>query len=99
MATKFENSKGFLIIEMTPEEAINKCNFGYIDKKKHEAFLVCDDCNDVIHFHNNVYYVAVLNRVLCKNCCDRFVNNFKRYEEDKAYEVKHYNYYANKVGL
>lgn len=34
MATKFENSKNFLIIEMTPEEAVTRCNFGYVDKRK-----------------------------------------------------------------
>lgn len=34
-----------------------------------------------------------------KNCCDDFIRNFKHYKEDEAYEVKHYNYYANQVGL
>jgi hypothetical protein len=99
MATKFENSKNFLIIEMTPEEAVTRCNFGYVDKRKNAALLVCDNCNDMISLHDKVYYVAVLNRLLCKNCCDNFVRNFKHYEEDEAYEVKHYNYYANQVGL
>ena len=99
MAAKFENNKGFLIIEMTPEEAINKCVFGYIDKHQHIDLLVCDNCGDKITYHNKVYYVSVLNRLLCKDCCERFVRNFKHYEEDKSYEVAHYNYYANKVGL
>ena len=99
MATKFENSKNFLIIEMTLEEAVTQCNFGYVDKRKNAALLVCDNCNDMISLHDKVYYVAVLNRLLCKNCCDDFVRNFKHYEEDEAYEVKHYNYYANQVGL
>lgn len=53
----------------------------------------------MISLHDKVYYVAVLNRLLCKNCCDDFVRNFKHYKEDEAYEVKHYNYYANQVGL
>lgn len=73
--------------------------FGYIDKHQHIALLVCDNCGDKITYHNKVYYVAVLNRLLCKDCCERFVKNFKHYEEDKSYEVAHYNYYANKVGL
>lgn len=73
MAAKFENNKGFLIIEMTPEEAINKCVFGYIDKHQHIDLLVCDNCGDKITYHNKVYYVAVLNRLLCKDCCEYFV--------------------------
>lgn len=60
---------------------------------------MCDNCGDKITYHNKVYYVAVLNRLLCKDCCEHFVKNFKHYKEDKSYEVAHYNYYANKVGL
>lgn len=91
MAAKFKNNKGFLIIEMTPEEAINKCAFGHIDKHQHIDLLVCDDCGDNITYHNKVYYVALINSLLCKDCCEYFVKNFN--------EVAHYNYYANKLGL
>lgn len=89
MAKKYKNSKGFLIIQMSLMEAFTTCEFGDI----------CDNCNDVINVNEECYYVAVLNRLFCKNCLLNFVNNTTRHKEDINYEKKHYNFYATKLGL
>lgn len=89
MAKKYENSKGFLIIEMSLLEAFNKCNFS----------IVCDNCNISLIDEDTVYYFAALNRLFCKECTDDIINNQNRYKEDIAYEIRHYNYYAKLLGL
>lgn len=94
MAKKIENEKGFLVIEMTVEEAINDCMFGYAGE------IVCDGCNK---YTNNpediIYYIAVLNMAFCKECLDEFLNRQEHYEEDKDIEEKNYNFIARMVGL
>lgn len=102
MAKKYNNDKGFLVIEMSKKEATDICGFGmtYVDKETGEVvkqIIVCDTCNSELT--DNVYYVAVLNRALCKECCDDFINNIDRSPEDIPYEVRHYNYYAEELNL
>ena len=41
MANRIKNDKGFLVIEMTPDEAINVCNFG-VYKVCNFLFNKCD---------------------------------------------------------
>lgn len=89
MAKKYNNDKGFLIIEMSIPEAIVNCNFG----------MVCDNCNELLVDEESVYYFAALNRLFCKECTDDIIANQERYEEDIPYEVRHYNYYAKKLNL
>lgn len=94
MAKKIKNKKGFLIIEMTVEEAINDCMFG------HAGEIICDGCNK---YTNNpediIYYIAVLNMAFCKECLDEFLNRQEYYEEDEDVEKKNYNFIARMVGL
>ena len=102
MAKKYENDKGFLIIEMDYNEAKDKCDFGIdiLDKDTglvDRHIILCDSCNDIMK--DNIYYVAVINRALCKECCDDFISGVDRYEEDIPYEVRHYNYYVEKLNL
>ena len=94
MAKRYENDKGFLIIEMSYEEAKNVCEFG-IDG----IIIVCDNCNNEFKSTDNIYYFSVLNRAMCKECCDDIIANQKRYKEDIPYEERHYNYYAEKLKL
>lgn len=89
MAKKYENGKGFLIIEMSLSEATDKCNFG----------ILCDNCNIPLIGEETVYYFSGLNRLFCKECCDDLIDNLSRELEDIPYEVRHYNYYAKKLGL
>lgn len=89
MAKKYNNDKGFLVIEMSISEATINCNFG----------TVCDNCNGLLTDEEEVYYFAVLNRLFCKECTDDIIVNQKRYKEDIPYEKSHYNYYAEKLNL
>lgn len=93
MAKRIENSKGFLIIEMTPEEAIAICKFGYFGE------LICDDCNKSIKNEENVYYIPVLNRVFCKQCYEDWLNSATRYDEDINYENEHFEFYAKLLNI
>lgn len=94
MAKKIENKKGFLIIEMTVEEAINDCMFGCAGE------IICDRCNK---YTNNpediIYYIAILNMAFCKECLNEFLNRRKHYKEDEDVEKKNYNFIARMVGL
>lgn len=89
MAKKYDNDKGFLIIEMSFDEATVNCGFG----------IICDNCNGLLVDEETVYYFAALNRLFCKECTDDIIANQDRYDEDIPYEVKHYNYYAKKLNL
>lgn len=93
MAKKYENDKGFLIIEMSYKEAKDICNFGYGRE------IVCDNCNSLFNENDNIYYFAVLNRAMCKECIDDIVKNQHRYKQDIVYEVRHYNCYAKVLNL
>ena len=102
MAKRYDNDKGFLVIEMSYEEARDICGFGitYVSEDTgliYDHKLLCDTCNNSIT--DNVYYVAAINRVLCKECCDDIIANQKRYKEDIPYEKRHYNYYAEGFNL
>lgn len=94
MAKKINNNKGFLIIETTLDEAINKCMFGYQNE------LICDQCNKTIEDKDEViYFIAVLNMAFCKECYEDFIAKSKHYEEDEDFEKKQYNVVAELLGL
>ena len=59
--------------------------------------IIDDNTNEVIR--GNVYYVAVLNRVFGKESYEDWYENATRYKEDIPYEEKHFNYYAEKLGI
>ena len=35
----------------------------------------------------------------CKDCFDDYIENAPYYEEDKDFEIEHYNYYAKILNL
>ena len=98
MAQLYKNDKGFLVIEMNHKEATEICNFGCIINNT-EHHIVCDNCNNLIDKKDNIYYFAVLNRAFCKECTDDIIANIDRELDDISYEERHYNYYANKLGI
>lgn len=98
MAKKYDNDKGFLIIQMDCLEASLTCNFG-INKGTLAKIVHCDNCNNEIDPFEDVFYFAVLNRAMCKECCDDIIANINRNPEDIEYEKAHYNYYAEKLKL
>lgn len=103
MAVRVENKKGFLVIAMTISEAIHDYNFGVTNTERAECYLICDNCNKLLNVsplkHPIVYYVAVLNRLLCAECYKEWYANATRYNEDIPYEERYFNKYAKKLNL
>lgn len=97
MAKQVIGKNGHLCIEMTINEAIDKCGFGI----PFDGIIICDNCN--IGYDSKqeepVYYVAVLNMLYCKDCFDDYIENAPYYEEDKDFEIEHYNRYAKILNL
>lgn len=97
MAKQVIGKNGHLCIEMTVNEAINKCGFGI----PFDGIIICDNCN--IGYNSKqeepVYYVAVLNMLYCKDCFDDYIENAPYYEEDKDFEIEHYNRYAKILNI
>lgn len=97
MAKKVTNDKGFLVIEISAREALDKCGFGYHSLDYSE--LICDICNKWLEDSNKLFYVAVLNEVICEDCYIDWVANATRYEEDIDFETEMYNKYAAILNL
>ena len=97
MAKQVIGKNGHLCIEMTINEAIDKCGFGIPFDR--ECF--CDNCNTTLFEGQNepVYYIAVLNMLYCKDCFDDYIENAPYYEEDKDFEIEHCNYCAKMLNL
>ena len=98
MANRYKNDTGFLIIEMDYKEATEICEFGFQPIRGINE-IVCDNCNSVINEDEKIYYFSVLNRAMCKECCDDIIANQTRYPEDIPYEKRHYNFYAKRLNL
>lgn len=107
MAKRVDNSKDFLVIAMTPREAMDICEFGFKNVPNYEDdtvedILICDKCNDLLSdesYTKEVYYVAVLNRLFCKRCYDNFIASATRYDEDMPIEEDYFNTYAKLLGI
>lgn len=89
MAKIVLNEKGFKILALTSKEC-EILNFGTKFRNYHE--IICDDCNDLITDHDEVYYIPVLNRIFCEKCLIAWYNTATVYSEDKSYEENHYKY-------
>lgn len=115
MARSYPNEKGFLIIEASLTEFVNKCGFGTAN-----GTCVCDNCNEYLRKdiqqkgifgkddkpiyyktidNSKYYYVAVLNMLFCKDCVEQFIANSPKYDEDRGYEIRHYEMVARQLGL
>lgn len=98
MAEVVTNNKNFLIIKMNEEEA-TKCNFGLLPYEKDSNIIICGSCNVVCD--EELYYIAGINEVLCKDCMEDFVKNMNHYTDANSlrYEIKHFNYYTNILNI
>lgn len=83
---EFKSNQGYKIIEMTQLE-IAAVEFGNI----------CDHCN--YQSSENMFYVAALNRLMCKDCFENYIQSFPYYDDKDslAFENKHYNSVLNKL--
>lgn len=76
---KIENKKGFLIAEISLDEAY-KLGWGN----------VCDDCNETLT--GDRFFIPVLGRrCYCKKCFDEWMETAIRYDEDILYEETEWN--------
>lgn len=86
MAKLVENKKRFLVIKSTLSE------FSQIGSP-----CICDQCGEPMT--GDIYYVAVLNRAMCKECYHDWYSRATSYPEDVPTEISNYNYYAELLGL
>lgn len=98
MAKVYTNDKNFLIIQMDGAEA-SDLGFG-IEVPGCLNMIVCGTCNTEIE-HKDIYYVAGINEVLCKECLDDTLENMNHYIDDDSlrYEINHFNIIAQKLGM
>lgn len=115
MAREYFNEKDFLIIEASLTEFVNKCRFGIgnglvvcdkcntILKKDIQQKGIFGKDDKPIYYktidNSKYYYVAVLNMLFCKDCVEHFIANSPKYDEDRGYELRHYEMVARQLGL
>jgi hypothetical protein len=97
MAKLYNNDKNFLIIEINREEATS-LGFGlHTEKTLNEC--ICGGCNNIID--DMMYYIAAINEVMCKDCCDDYIKTMNHYGDKDSieYEVNHFNYFSGKLNM
>ena len=92
MAKIVNNDKGFKVISLSIEDAAS-LGFGPYGL----GACVCMHCNNIIK--GDIYYIAVLNDVMDKECYDRWYKGATRYTEDIPIENRNFNHYKEVLGL
>ena len=97
MAKIYKNDKNFLIIQMTGAEA-SSLGFG-IEIPGCLNAIICGSCNSQIE-HKDIFYIAGINEVMCKDCTDDYIKNMNHYidYDSLKYEINHFNIIAQKLG-
>lgn len=84
MATFVSNDKNFKVLKLSFNDRI---------------FLgwgnICMHCNKM--FTYNMYYVAVLNDIMCKKCYEEWYKSAIKYPEDNDIESNIFNSIINKL--
>jgi hypothetical protein len=93
MAKIVNNGKGFKVISLSTEDAAS-LGFGLYGS----GTCVCMHCNKSC-LSGDIYYVAVLNDTMCKDCYEEWLKDAKRYSEDIPIEDRNFNYYKEILGL
>jgi len=98
MAKLYTNDKNFLVIEMNGAEA-SGLGFG-IEIPGCLNAIICGGCNSQIE-HKEIYYIAGINEVMCKDCAEDYVKNMSHYTDIDSlkYEINHFNIIAQKLGM
>lgn len=92
MAKIVENSKGFKVIKLSIEDA-ELLGFGIYGS----GVCVCSRCNKPCV--EDIYYIAVLNDTMCKDCYEEWIKNAKRYSEDICFEERNFDFYKKGLNL
>ena len=93
MAKIVNNDKGFKVISLSIKDAAS-LGFGPYGS----GACVCMNCNKDC-LSGNIYYVAVLNDTMCKDCYEKWLKRATRYADDALYEEQNFNYYREALGL
>lgn len=100
MARVVQNDKGFKVIALSHEEG-EALGWDIWHRNDEDTDDLCDflcmRCNKPIE--GELYYVAVLNDVMDKECYDRWYKGTTRYTEDIPIEDRNFNYYKEALGL
>ena len=91
MAKIVDNNKSFKVICMNNYEAAT-LGFGIVPGN-----CICMNCNNLIQ--NEIYYIAVLNDVMCKSCYEKWYEDAIYYGDDAEYENRYFDYYSKLLGL
>lgn len=92
MAKIVNNDKGFKVISLSTKDAAS-LGFGLYCS----GACVCMHCNNIIK--EDIYYIAVLNDTMCKDCYEGWLKDAKRYSEDIPIEDRNFNYCKEALGL
>lgn len=97
MARIVQNDKGFKVIALSNEEC-KELDWGIMmDTQDSHRGMICMHCNNIIK--GEVYYIAVLNDVMDKECYERWYAGAKHYSDDVFIENRNFNYYREALGL
>lgn len=91
MASIVDNKKSFKVIKLSKAEA-EELGWWYADE------FLCVQCNEDI-CNADMYYVAVLNDILCEDCFNTWLETARNYPEDRAIENKNFLLYARMLGI
>lgn len=101
MAKIVNNDKGFKVISLSEEEAVS-IGFGIWYRNDEDTddlhTCICMNCNKGC-LSGDIYYIAVLNDTMCKDCYEKWLKSATRYTEDIPVEDRNFNYYKEALGL
>lgn len=93
MAEIVKNDKGFKVISLSTEDTTS-LGFGLYGS----GACVCMHCNKGC-LSGDIYYVAVLNDTMCKDCYEEWLKDATRYVSDIPIEERNFNYFKEALGL
>lgn len=93
MAKIVKNDKRFKVISLSTEDAAS-IGFGLYGS----GACVCMHCSKGC-LSGDIYYIAVLNDTMCKDCYEKWLKGARRYADDVPYEERNFNRYKEALGL
>lgn len=98
MAKIYKNDREHLVIQMNAREA-TELNFG-IPVTGLNNICLCGTCNQECK-PEDIYYIAGINEVMCKDCIEDYVKNMNHYtdEDSSKYELAHFNNVAERLNM
>lgn len=93
MARIVNNDKGFKVIYLSIEDAAS-LGFGLYGS----GACVCMHCNKGC-LSGDIYYIAVLNDTMCKDCYEEWLKDAVKYTDDAPIEDENFQYYKKKLNL